>query len=402
MEQNLNLYKIFYETANQGAISKAADALYISQPAVSKSVSRLEEMLGHSLFIRSKKGVRLTAEGEILYSHLQQAFQSIDTAERTLKRMDAFGMGQLRIGVSTSLCKHILLSYLQDFIIGHPHVKISIECNPTFETLALLRQNKLDIGLICETPLDKGLQFAPLHTIHDTFVATQTYLDNLFLREGELSSLPRQHSLLPVSQERPAHADHPNDALDSESDRSSVSHDGSIGASHDGCTTPSQSDRTNVSHDGGTGASWADGSSPAPIRNLSGVLLFSEPANFHPNNECDEPDYDFSEKEILEKSNLMLLDRDNISRIFINEYFSKYQIQPRQILEINNMDLLIDFAAIGMGVACVVREFVSSYLDSGQVIELPLEYPIPERVVGLVYPKQGLSSAAKQFLSTCF
>ena len=361
MDQNLNLYKIFYETANQGAISKAAEALYISQPAVSKSVSRLEEMLGHTLFIRSKKGVRLTAEGEILYSHLQQAFQSIETAERTLKRMDAFGMGQLRIGVSTSLCNHILLSYLQDFIIGHPHVKISIECNPTFETLSLLRQNKLDIGLICETPLDKGLQFAPLHTIHDTFVATQTYLDNLFLREGQLSSLPRQHSLLPVSLDRSKHIGHQDGIPDSHTDS--------------------------------TGAST--------IQNLSGVLLFSETANLHPNDGISDPSFDFSEKEILEKSNLMLLDRDNISRIFINEYFSKYQIQPRQILEINNMDLLIDFAAIGMGVACVVREFVSSYLDSGQVIEIPLEYPIPERVVGLVYPRQGMSPSTKKFLDVC-
>jgi len=132
MEQNLNYYKIFYETAKSGNISKAAENLYISQPAVSKSIARLEQSLNHTLFIRSKKGVRLPEEGETLFHYLSTAFDSIDTAEKTLKRIGQFGIGQIRIGVSTSLCKHILLSYLQDFIRDNPHVKVSIACNPTF------------------------------------------------------------------------------------------------------------------------------------------------------------------------------------------------------------------------------------------------------------------------------
>lgn len=407
---DLNLYKIFYETANHGAISKAAESLYISQPAVSKSIGRLEEQLGHPLFIRSKKGVRLTAEGEILYDHLHQAFRSIETAEHTLKRMDEFGMGQLRIGVSTSLCKHILLSYLQDFIVDHPHVKISIACNPTFETISLLRQSKLDLGLICETPLDKSLQFSPLHTIHDTFVATQTYLDNLFLREGELSSFSRQHNLLPISEEPVTQGRH----VSREDSSNSQAHPKQREIPSDSQPQPKQSELpsdsqsqpkqselpSNSQHDPVQGVDFSHTGQISSIQNFAGLLLFSEPAGSRPYEDF-EPDTDFTEKEILEKSNLMLLDRDNISRIFINEYFTKNQIHPRQILEINNMDLLIDFAAIGMGVACVVREFVSSYLDSGQVIEIPLEYPIPERVVGFVYPKQNPSPAAKQFLMSC-
>ena len=84
MEQNLNYYKIFYETAKNGSISKAAESLYISQPAVSKSVTKLEQSLGHTLFIRSKKGVRLTEEGQTLFEYLKKAFDSIDTAEKTL------------------------------------------------------------------------------------------------------------------------------------------------------------------------------------------------------------------------------------------------------------------------------------------------------------------------------
>lgn len=347
MHQNLNHYRIFYEVAKSGNISKAADALYISQPAVSKSISRLEQSLNHTLFLRSKKGVKLTEEGSTLFEYLRQAFDSIDTAERTLQRMGQFGIGQLRIGVSTSLCKHILLSYLQDFIRENPHVKISIECNPTFETIQLLKQDKIDIGLICDTPLEKGYHFSPLRSIHDTFVTTQTYLDNLFLREGDSS----------FSKEAPVHK------------TSSIS--------------------------GTTVSKEADNDILSSIPNISGLLLFSD------NKEASISNASFSEKEILEKSNLMLLDKENISRIFIDDYFSKYHIHPRQVLEINNMDLLIDFAAIGMGVACVVREFISTYIENGQVIEIPMDYTIPERTIGFLYAEQHLNTTAKKFLDSC-
>ena len=67
MEQNLSQYKIFYEVAKAGNISKAAKELYISQPAISKAISKLEDSLGLSLFTRSSRGVQLTSEGEILF-----------------------------------------------------------------------------------------------------------------------------------------------------------------------------------------------------------------------------------------------------------------------------------------------------------------------------------------------
>lgn len=337
MEQNLNHYKIFYEVAKTGNISKAAETLYISQPAVSKSITKLEQSLGHTLFIRSKRGVKLTEEGTTLYTHLKQAFESIETAEKALQHASELGMGQLRIGVSTSLCKHILLSYLQDFIRENPHVKITIECNPTFETIQLLKQDKIDIGLICDTPLEKGYHFSPLRSIQDTFVTTQTYLDNLQVREGELGN------------------NNSNLKDDMKENTYKTSH--------------------NIP--------------------MTGLFFFSDTKN------SVSSHIDLSSEEILEKCNLMLLDKENISRIFIDECLKAHQIHPGQILEINNMDLLIDFAAIGMGVACVVREFVTSYLDSGQVIELPMDFDIPTRMIGFVYAEHNLSTTAKKFLDYC-
>ena len=73
MNQNLSQYKIFYEVAKAGNISKAAKELYISQPAISKAISKLEESLGIKLFSRNSRGVQLTREGAILFQHVNTA-----------------------------------------------------------------------------------------------------------------------------------------------------------------------------------------------------------------------------------------------------------------------------------------------------------------------------------------
>ena len=67
MEHHLSQYRIFHEVARCGNISRAAKELYISQPAISKAISKLEENLNTKLFIRNSRGVQLTKEGNILF-----------------------------------------------------------------------------------------------------------------------------------------------------------------------------------------------------------------------------------------------------------------------------------------------------------------------------------------------
>lgn len=335
MYDNLNNYKVFYTVASLGNISHAADALYISQPAISKSISRLEEGLGVILFVRTSKGVMLTDEGKILYQHINTAFDSINQAEDEIKRINELGIGQLKIGVSTSLCKHILLDYLQKFITENPHIKVIIDCHSTLNTMKLLQDGKIDLGLICETEIPRGFKYEKLTEIQDIFVASDTYLDNLHLREHEeQDSIP----------ENP---------------------------------WPFAGNLTSLITDSGANQSAAD----LPYKKYSGKL---------------------SIKEILEKSNLMLLEKNNVTRTHIDDYLTANNIHPKQILEINNMDLLIDFASIGMGVASVVREFAEEYLSLGQIIELPLEKAIEKRTVGFVFADtKNKSTALSKFLSFC-
>lgn len=341
MYENLNNYRIFYTVASLGNISKAADKLFISQPAISKSISNLEKGLGVTLFSRTSKGVSLTEEGEILYQHIGNAFDSINQAEDEIKKIHDLGIGQLKIGVSTSLCKHILLDYLKEFIDENPHIKVTIRCHSTKNTLNLLADGKIDLGLICETDIPKGFTYKELTTIHDIFVTSDSYLDNLHLREGDQTAQENEYQWMFAG-----------------NITSFISEDERDDANLDRNTTSSKFNSAN-----------------------QGML---------------------SIKDILEKSNLMLLEKNNVTRTHIDAYLASEGIYPNQVLEVNNMDLLIDFASIGMGVASVVREFALDYLESGKIVELPLEKEIKKRTVGFIYSSnKNKSTVLNKFLDFC-
>lgn len=292
MEQNLSYYKIFCTIAETGNITKAADRLFISQPAISKSLHQLEASLNTRLFSRSSKGVTLTEEGTLLYKHLKRAFNEISKGEEELEQSLSLGLGTIRISVSSTLCKYVLLPYLKGFIKENPHIKINIECNSTTHSLAILRDGKSDIGLIGKTEHQRDLNFYSLGNVNYIFIATKEYLDNL--RSRGANSL----------------------------------------------------------------------------------------------------------KDIFSLANVMLLDTENISRQHIDNYFSANNIELNNVLEVNNMDLLIDFAKIGMGIACVISDFVQSDIKKGIVTELKLQVPIKYREIGFAYCRNAvISSSMQKFIS---
>lgn len=183
MENNLNLYYIFYAVAKTKNISGAAKELYISQPAISKAISKLEQNLDTTLFIRNSRGVSLTLEGEMLYEQVHTAFHCIQTGEEKIRLANRLGMGHLSIGVSTTLCKYVLLPYLKEFTAQNPHIQISISCQSSAETLEALHNNAIDIGLISYPDSKHNLELLPVTEIHDAFVTTDNYLNNFKKRD---------------------------------------------------------------------------------------------------------------------------------------------------------------------------------------------------------------------------
>lgn len=192
MEQSLDLYQIFHTVAEAGNISHAAKKLFISQPAISKSIRKLEERLGSKLFLRTSKGVILTEEGKALYRYVSQALEILGNGEKELKRLEQLHYGRLKIGVSTTLCKYVLLPHLKKFILEYPHIQITITCQSTLHTLKLLENGDIDIGLIGRSSALRDVNYKAMGQIEDIFVATPNYINNLEIRTAHADMPPRE------------------------------------------------------------------------------------------------------------------------------------------------------------------------------------------------------------------
>ena len=117
MNVNFELYRVFYEVATLGNITKAAEKLMISQPAVTKQIKTLEGQLGGELFIRTKRGVILTDNGQEIYNFIKQGMNCFEMAEKQFSNLKKLETGIVRIGVSTTLAKLYLLKYLDNYLL---------------------------------------------------------------------------------------------------------------------------------------------------------------------------------------------------------------------------------------------------------------------------------------------
>ena len=268
---NLSRYKIFLAVAECKSISKAAAQLYISQPAVSITIKKMEESLNTTLFIRKSKGVKLTENGRKLYENAKRAFNILLDAEDRLRFHQ--NTGYLRIAASNVLCKHFLMPYLKEFTNLYPDTDVSITCTSSSIACSMVEQCNIDLALAAKPEKLGATIYHSLGVIEYIFVCTPAYRDKL---------------------------------------------------------------------------------------------------------NCDND-------KIFEHGNIILLDKDNVSRKHLNSYYAQNKIAPLHILEVNEMDLLIEFAKMGIGVSCVVKQFVEAELKEGSLIEIELSKPISPREIGFLF-----------------
>lgn len=190
---NLEYYKVFYHVAKTGSLTVAAKELNVSQPAVSQSVKQLEKALGTRLFTRASKGVRLTAEGELLYGYVAKGYEQIELGEQKLEQMLNLELGEIHIGASDMTLQFYLLPYLEQFHEKYPHIKVMVSNAPTPETLRNLHENKIDFGVV-STPFDsrEGMKTVKVREIEDVFVAGRKFIQykNRMLDLQELEKMP--------------------------------------------------------------------------------------------------------------------------------------------------------------------------------------------------------------------
>ena len=175
MSVKLELYRVFKEVAEVGNITAAAQALYISQSAVSQSIKQLEHDLQTRLFARNSRGVTLTAEGQMLYEYVRSAMGLLETGEEKLSQTRELQMGKLIIGASDTVTSQFLLPYLDSFHKQHPAIHIQIVSGRSHKVLGLLRSGKVDIAF-ASTPTDtSSLDIHPCFSTHAIFVAGAEY-----------------------------------------------------------------------------------------------------------------------------------------------------------------------------------------------------------------------------------
>ena len=288
MKADLELYRVFVAVAQEGSFSKGAQRLYMTQPAVSQAIAKLERELGMPLFVRSSRGVTLTPEGELLCGHAVQALEILKSGEEKVFRRKKLQGGILNIGAADTITKQMLLPYIRAFHEKYPEVALRVTNRTSLQMKELVRRGALDLAVV-NLPLEEAdLVTRPIWQVEDVFVAGKGF--------ERLKEKPQ--SLQDVA---------------------------------------------------------------------------AQP--------------------------LVMLEREANSRRYVQEFFTQNGIVLKPEIELGAHALLPEFAAIGLGVACVVRQFCSELLEAGRIFEVPLETPIPPRNVGACY-RAGipLTTEAEEFL----
>lgn len=289
MEINYEAYKIFYTVAIHGSISKAADALYISQPAITKCIQKLESELGITLFNRSPKGVTLTENGKVFFDFIKNGVESFMNGEHKLTSLKNLDSGVIKIGASATVTKYFLLPFIEKFHELYPNIDISITNHLTHTLISLLKNGSLDLLIVnLPTENDTTLKITPCCTLHDCFAGNINYKNKI--------------------------------------------------------------------------------------------------------------DKKISIKELVENYPIITQKEPSNTRSFLNSIMTKNNIKFHPKIEIVSYGLVKDFAKIGMGISYITKEFSTDELKNKLLFEIPTKEKIPERGLGLVIPKNTITSFATQKL----
>jgi DNA-binding transcriptional LysR family regulator len=140
-----------------GTISKAAELLCISQPAMSKALAQTEHSLGFSLFNRAHNRLVPTREAEILFAESSKLQSNIDSLRNLALNLALKPRGYLRVGCLPSLGVSLIPEAVQQFHAAHPEVSLRIQTRHTSELMTALFSRDLDIGIAVEPPGSPGI-----------------------------------------------------------------------------------------------------------------------------------------------------------------------------------------------------------------------------------------------------
>ena len=191
MSFNLEYYRHFYYVAKFKSITKAADALCVTQPAVTYAIKNLENNLGVSLFNRTNKGMVLTHEGKVLIGQIAQAYNFLIEGENKILAMKQGKSGELKIGATETALYNCLLPILGEYRREFPLVKLHVTGSNTIDLCKNMVNGDVDIAFFVG-PLPENISFEVryIKSFYDILiVSTQVYPEFLAKHVYTLSDI---------------------------------------------------------------------------------------------------------------------------------------------------------------------------------------------------------------------
>lgn len=193
MDVNFEYYKIFYYVAKYRNFTRAAMVLGNSQPNVTRAMNCLEQQVHTTLFVRTNRGVHLTAEGERLYAHVSKAMEHILEAEEELAGQSGVSKGSVSIGASETALNLLLLDKLKTFHSRYPQIRLKIYNYSTPQAIGAVRKGMVDFAVV-STPAgtEMGLKAVRLMDYQEVLIGGMEYAGCLQkkLEFKEISSYP--------------------------------------------------------------------------------------------------------------------------------------------------------------------------------------------------------------------
>jgi DNA-binding transcriptional LysR family regulator len=187
--------KVFRTVAEHLNFRKAAEHLFLTQPAVTLQIKALEDDLGVRLFDRAANSVALTPQGTLLLGYATKIATLVSEAEQELGAEDGKVSGELSLGVSTTIAQYVLPRLLGAFLDEHPRVQFSLHSGNTDEVVHLLLESKLSIGLIEGPARDRGIRTEHFMQDELVLITPPAFESNRLSRDQLLASslLMREH-----------------------------------------------------------------------------------------------------------------------------------------------------------------------------------------------------------------
>lgn len=158
----LRQLRYFLAIVEEANFTRASEKVFVSQSALSQQIQLLEQELGTVLLDRSKRGVRLTAAGEILCHHAQRIFLELERAQTAMQELEGLQRGKLRIGVVQTVNAYLMPTLVTAFIARYPEIKLSIEELSSDEIERGLEQGHLQVGVGFAPPANLMIESEPL------------------------------------------------------------------------------------------------------------------------------------------------------------------------------------------------------------------------------------------------